>query len=335
MGVDLGSIVNKKEITLEHLSGKKVAIDAYNALYQFLATIRQPDGTLLMDSRGRITSHLSGIFYRSIRLMEKGIRPVYVFDGKPPELKRETIQKRIEVKEEAEKKWMEALKEGDLAGARKHAQATSRLTKEMVGETKELLNFMGLPFVQAPGEGEAQAAHMNMKGDVWACASQDYDSIIFGAEKLVRNLALTGKRKLPGRNEYVNVEPELIELTESLQMLELDRRKLIWVGILVGTDFNPGIRGIGPKKALLLVKKFDSFEKIISELKAPEWFMEVERIFLEPKTVDDYGIKFNKPQVEGIVEFLCNEREFSEERIRNALAKIKDSGVQTTLEGFL
>ncbi|MEX2750246.1 MAG: FEN1 family endonuclease, partial [Candidatus Freyarchaeota archaeon] len=193
MGVNLRDLLSFRQIDLKELSGRVIAIDAMNALYQFLAIIRQPDGTSLMDSRGNITSHLSGIFYRTINLLEVGIKPVYVFDGEPPELKLETVEERVKVRREAAKRWEEALEKGDLEEARKFAQASSKLTDEIVEESKRLLEAMGVPYVQAPSEGEAQASYMARRGDAWGVASQDYDSLLYDSPRLVRNLTISGR----------------------------------------------------------------------------------------------------------------------------------------------
>lgn len=324
MGVDLGGLVTAKKISLSDLSGRTIAIDAYNALYQFLSIIRQPDGTPLMDSRGRITSHISGLIYRTSNLVEAGIRPVYVFDGKPHILKRSTIAERANRKEEAEKEWKEALERGDTETARTKAMQTSRLTKEMVEQAKEILQAMGLPYIQAPSEGEAQASHMAKKGDVYACASQDFDSLLFGAPRLIRNLAITGRRKLPRKNVYIDVEPEIIEMEEMLAELGVTRERLVDMGYLVGTDFNEGIFGIGPKKALKLVKEHPDLRSILNALRQPgEGAEEIRRIFLAPEVTDDYAISFGRPDRERILALVCGEFEFSRERVEGVVEKLE------------
>lgn len=321
MGVDLGELVQKDEITLEALNGKVIAIDAYNALYQFLSIIRQPDGTPLMDSNGRITSHLSGVFYRTAKLIEAGVKPAYIFDGEPPELKRSVLEGRKEIREMAEQKWKDALSRGELAEARVHAQASSRLSKDMVEEAKKLVELMGLPAIQAPSEGEAEAAALAEKGIVYACASQDYDALLFGAPRLIRNLTLSGRRKLPRKEVYVEVKTELIDLEKSMRELGIDRKKLIWIGILVGTDFNSGVKGIGPKKALKLVSESSSFDEVFGKFKGEMDVdpSEVEKIFLNPAVGGEHRIEFREPDRKGIVEFLCRGHGFSEERVTKAL----------------
>ena len=340
MGTPIGPIIPKREIELNELSTRFLAIDGYNALYQFISVIRQPDGTPLMDRRGRITSHLSGLFYRTIKLLENGIKVAYVFDGKPPEFKHRTLEERTERREEAEKKWQEALRRGDVEEARKYATQASRLEKAMVEDSKELLDAMGVPYVEAPSEGEAQASYMAAKGDVWAAGSQDYDSLLFGSPRLVRNLAITGKRKLPGRNVYIDVKPELIVLDEVLKTLNIDRRKLIWLGMLVGTDFNEKIPGIGPKRALELVKSHDSFEDILKALgQKVDWdWRAIEEFFLNPPHTDEYELKYRKPDRERIFRILVDEHDFSPERVEKAVSRLEEVspalGSQSSLEAW-
>ena len=340
MGTPIGPLVPKEEIELEALATKTLAVDAYNTLYQFISVIRQPDGTPLMDRKGRITSHLSGLFYRTIKLLENGIKVVYVFDGEPPEFKKKTIEERTEHREEAEKKWKEALKRGDIEEARKYATQAARLERMMVEDAKALLDAMGVPYVQAPSEGEAQASYMAQKGDVWAAASQDYDSLLFGAPRLVRNLTITGKRKLPGRNVYIDVKPELIVLEKVLKELGIDRRKLIWIGLLLGTDYNEKVPGVGPKKALELVKTYDSLEKILKVVgyEPKEDWKAIEEFFLNPPHTDEYEIKYRLPDREKIFKILVDEHDFNPERVERALKRLEEvtpaKGSQSSLEAW-
>jgi flap endonuclease-1 len=303
-----------------------VAIDAYNALYQFLAAIRQPDGTPLMDSKSRVTSHLSGLFYRTINFLEAGIKPVYVFDGKPPELKSREISERMSAREEAKRKYEEAVAVGDIEAARMYAQMSAHLTSEMVEVSKRLLTSMGIPWVQAPSEGEAQAAYMVIRGDAWATASQDYDSLLFGSPRLIRNLAITGRRKLPKKEAYIEIKPELIELDSLLNGLKVTREQLIDIAILIGTDYNPdGVRGVGPKTAYQLIKTYGSLEKAIKTLpgaKFPVPPEEIRRLFLNPPVTSSYALEWSDPNPDKIVELLVKEFEFSEERVRSAIERL-------------
>ena len=342
MGVNLGDIVPKTKIDLKSLSGKVVAIDAYNALYQFLAIIRQPDGTPLKDHAGKITSHLSGLFYRTCNLLEMGIKPVYVFDGVPPEMKEAEIKRRSKIKEEAQIKYEKALKEGRIEEARMYAQMTSRLKDYMAEDSKNLLSRMGVPWVQAPSEGEAQAAHLTIKGDADYCPSQDFDSLLFGAPSLLRNLTISGRRKLPRKKVYIEVTPEIVEMARILKELGITRDQLIDVGILLGTDFNPeGVKGIGPKTALKLIKKYGSLEKVLEKIENAEFPIdprEIKEFFLHPKVTDDYVLVWKNPDVDEVVNFLCGEKDFSEERVRKALQKaakgMEKAKTKTTLDSW-
>jgi len=327
LGVDLGEVLLKRKILLDDLSGKSLAVDAYNTLYQFLAIIRQPDGTPLMDRQGRVTSHLSGILYRTANLAEKGIRVAYVFDGQPPELKEMEIKRRRKVREEAAVKYEGALKAGKIEDARKYAQATATLKELMVEDSKRLLKALGIPWVDAPSEGEAQAAHMAARGDVWAAASQDHDSLLFGAPRMVRNLTMSGKRKLPRRQAYIEVEPEVVDLNEALADFGLTREQLVEVGILIGTDYNPdGVKGIGPKTALRLIKEFGSLKAIVArnpDLDLPENVDRIREFFLNPDVRPDYRLSWTNTNVEEVVDFLCKERDFSEDRVRKAVDRME------------
>lgn len=337
MGVNISAIVPTEEIELKNLVGKKIAVDAFNTLYQFLSIIRQRDGTPLMDSKGRITSHLAGLFYRNTNLLSYGIKPCYVFDGEPPALKSDIKAERAARKEKAREKFIEARESGDLESARKYAQQTAVLNEEMIEESKKLLQAMGIPCVQAPEEGEAQAAFMCRNGDVFATASQDYDTLLFGSNRLVRNINITGKRKMPGRQEYRMIKPELIELDKLLKSLEITTDQLVIVGILVGTDYNPkGVKGVGPKTAIKLVKEHKGL-KVFDHI---EWEFKVEpaeifELFKKPK-INDYQIEWSDIDVEKLSKILVDKYEFSQGRIDSAIEKITGrSGDQESLSKFM
>lgn len=338
MGVDLSDVVPKTARKIEDFQGKTIAIDAHNAIYQFLSSIRQPDGTPLKDRQGNVTSHLSGLLYRTANLAEAGIRPVYVFDGKPPELKRATIEERKERKVKAEAEMRQALEEGDEERAFSKAQQTSHLSRDMVAEAKRLLDGLGIPWVQAPGEGEAQAAHMANKGDVWAASSQDFDALLFGAPRLVRNLAVTGKRKLPGKSIWVDVEPELIELESTLATLGLTRAQLVDAGILVGTDFDAGVKGVGPKRAVKLIKDKGALLDVLVQLEAdiPE-AEQIRDIFLKPDVTEEYSVAFKRVDEAAVTQLLVKEHDFGEERVKATFpryAKLHEAMKQRSLDAF-
>jgi flap endonuclease-1 len=269
--------------------------------------------------------------------MQKDIKPVFVFDGKPSELKTETLKKRKALRTDAEEKHKQALEKGDLESARKFGSRALRLTPDMIVEAKKLIKLMGLPFIEAPSEGESQIALLVSKGELFGCVSQDFDSLLFGAEKVLRNITVSGKRKLPGKNIYIDVEPELLDLQKNLEKLKIDRRKLVWLGILIGTDFNDKFPKVGPKTGLKLVQEHNSFEEIIKATGfEPEFdYREIEKIFLEPHVTKDYSFEFKLPEHEKIKSFLCDEHSFSAERVENALKrleqKLQEKGEQSKL----
>nr|Q4JAN1.2 RecName: Full=Flap endonuclease 1; Short=FEN-1; AltName: Full=Flap structure-specific endonuclease 1 [Sulfolobus acidocaldarius DSM 639] len=330
--MDLGEIVEdvKREINLNEMKGKKISIDAYNTIYQFLAAIRQPDGTPLIDSKGRITSHLNGLFYRTISIIESGIIPIFVFDGKPPEKKSEEIERRKRAKEEAEKKLEKAKLEGEYREIRKYAQAAVRLSNEMVEESKKLLDAMGIPVVQAPGEGEAEAAYINSIDLSWAAASQDYDSLLFGAKRLVRNITISGKRKLPNKDVYVEIKPELIELESLLKKLGINREQLIDIAILIGTDYNPdGVKGIGVKTALRIIKKYNNIENAIEKgeiqlSKINFDIREIRKLFITPEVKKPTErLELAECNEREIIELLVKNHDFNEDRVNNGIERLK------------
>jgi flap endonuclease-1 len=341
MGVQISTIIPKTEVELQELTGKKVAIDAYNTLFQFLSIIRQRDtGEPLRDSKGRITSHLSGLFYRTIRLVDAGIKPVYVYDGKPPEFKAKTIEEREEAREEARKKWKEAVKEGRKEDIMVYAQGALKLTDEMMEESKKVLDAMGIPWVQAPSEGEAQCAFICKRGDVDYAGSQAYDALLFASPRLVRNLSITGRRKLPRQEAYIEIKPEIIELEKVLSELQISREQLIILGILVGTDYNPqGIKGVGPKTALKIVKENKTLDKVLEQV---EWNFDVDpykifEFFLNPPVKENYEIEWKQPNREKLIELMVEEHDFSKERVENALKRlieVKKEGTQLRLEDW-
>jgi flap endonuclease-1 len=333
MGVAFKEIIRSNEIDLDFLKSKIMVLDAYNVLYQFLTTIRARDGALLTDSKGNVTSHLAGIFSRSTNLMKKGIKLAYVFDGEPPKLKQSVIEARKSIKIYAEKKFLEAKKKEDLDEMKKYASRTSRLTKEMVGEAKNLVSALGIPFIQAPSEGEAQAAHMVKNGKGFAVGSQDFDSLIHGATALVRNLSVGGKRKRANSVHYETVKPELIGLSENLNNLGIDQNQLIALAMIVGTDYNPGgIKGIGPKGALNAVKKYkNDFETLFNEVKWDNNFnvpwSQVYYTIKKMPVSDDYILQWDEIDNDELFKLLVDEHDFSEARVKGSIERLS-SGEQ-------
>ena len=328
MGLDLKALCVREKTNLESFASKIVAIDAYNAIYQFLSISRGPDGMPFSDYNGKITSHISGLFYRNINFLSIGIKPVYIFDGKPPSLKSAEIERRKQIKRDATIKYEHAISEGKYEDAKKYAQQTSILKDDMVADSKKLLELFGIPSVQAPSEGEATAAHLTITGQAYASASQDFDSLLFGAKKLIRNFTNSGKRKLPNRNTTIEVEPEIIDLNKTLSELGVTREQLVDIGILIGTDFNPeGFERIGPKTALKAIKQYKKLEDIpqIQEKLEQVDYKQIRDIFLNPKVGDIPEIKFGEVDYQGIGTYLTKERSFSLERVETSLNRLRKS----------
>jgi flap endonuclease-1 len=328
MGLDLKPLINPSFIKLRDLSNRIIAVDAFNTIYQFLATIRGPTGELLSNFKGEVSSHLSGLFYRNVNLLADNIKLVYVFDGKPSYLKFREIERRQQVKEVATERFKDALEKGRFDDARKFGQATSVLTEKMVEESKILLSYLGIPTIQAISEGEATAAYLTNTDRVYACASQDYDSILFGAKRLTRNLTISGKRKVPNKSVYIDIVPEMFLFEDILSQMKLTKAQLIDVGILIGTDFNPGgIRGIGPKTALKLILKYSKLEEIknIEKELSQIPYREIRDLFLQPEISTLPDIEFTPVNYDKVVRFLCDRMNFSLDRVNGALEKLKTS----------
>ncbi len=338
MGVLLTPIIHRQVVDLEALKGRGFAVDAFNILHQFLALIRARDGAPLTDSGGRVTSHLVGLAFRATRLIaDYQMNLVMVFDGRPPVLKQVEVEKRRAARRRAEEEYAEALERGDLATAYSKAVMTGRLTSEGVNDAKRLLDLLGVPWVQAPGEGEAQAAFMARKGDVWAANSRDYDSLLFGAPRLVRYLTIHGAEWLPSKGRARRLEPEIIELEAFLGHLGITREQLIDLAILVGTDFNSGLKGIGPKTALKLVKKHGRLEEMPEKVasRLPETVDEIRRIYLEPEVTGEYSVEPSEMREDELYDFLCGERSFSRRRVETVVSRMRRARSQRSLKDWI
>ena len=335
MGVAIASLFPKKEIKLEDLKNKVVGIDFFNVTYQFLSSIRSQDGSLLQDSQGRTTSHLMGLFTRSLNLMSRGLKLVYVIDGEAPELKNKERALRLARKERAKEKYDEAVDEEDLEAMHKFSKQFIRLDNSMLKEGRELLEALGMPVIQAPSEAEAQIAFMNKNGDVWCTASQDADSLLFGSPKLVKNLTLTQKRKLPG-GKTVNTFIELIELKDLLSNIGINQDQLIVLGILTGTDFNPGgVKGIGPKKALKLIKEEKDFGIIFSKFETNFDWKEIFNLFKKDiKTTSNYKLIWNNINIEKVKNILVKEHDFNEARVLSLIEKYQKENKDIKQKGL-
>ena len=341
MGLKIKDIVVKTPIDTKTLSGKVLAVDSMNYLYQFLTTIRGPDGSALTNSAGEVTSHLIGLFNRTTSLMEEGMKFVFVFDGKAPDIKRVTWEKREATKKEASLRLDAAREDGDVEAMKKYSARTVRLTKEMISDSKEVIRLLGLPIVQAPSEGEAQASFMVSSGAAYACISQDYDNLVFGCPRLIRNLSIAGRRKRTGKVGTVKVEAEEILLADNLKELGIDRKGLIVLAMLVGTDYNPaGVRGIGQKKALKLVREYAGrYDELFASVSWSELYpdlpwQELYSVIFDMPTVSVTDLSWGDVDVEGLVSCLVTRHGFSEDRVRAKLERLASAAKAKAQKGL-
>ncbi|GAB1196048.1 Elongation of fatty acids protein 2 [Aspergillus pseudonomiae] len=330
--------------------GRKVAIvcdvlpsvyELSMSIYSFLIAVRS-EGQQLMSDTGETTSHLMGMFYRTLRMVDNGIKPLYVFDGAPPKLKSGELAKRTARKAEATEAHEEAKETGTAEDVEKFSRRTVRVTRDHNTECKKLLKLMGIPYIDAPTEAEAQCAVLARAGKVYAAASEDMDTLCFEAPILLRHLTFSEQRK----------EPILeIHLSRALEGLDMDRNQFIDLCILLGCDYLEPIPKVGPNTALKLIREFGSLEKVVEHMESdpkkkyviPEdWpYQDARELFLNPDVREashpDCDFKWEAPDIEGLVEFLVKDKGFNEDRVRNGAARLQKNlktAQQSRLEGF-
>lgn len=328
-----------KEGEIKNQFGRKVAIDASMSLYSFLVAVRS-DGQQLMNETGETTSHLMGLFYRTLRIVDNGIKPLYVFDGAPPKLKSGELAKRFARKSEAQENHDEAKETGTAEDVEKFSRRTVKVTRQHNEEARELLKLMGIPYIIAPTEAEAQCAVLARGGKVFAAASEDMDTLTFNSPVLLRKLTFSEQRKEPIQE---------VHLDKVLEGLEMDLNQFIDFCILLGCDYLDPIKGVGPKMALNLIRDHKNLEAVVKHLESktkltiPEdWpFADARVLFLEPdvRSADDpeCDFKWEAPDVEGLVKYLVEGKGFSEDRVRSGAARLSKnmkSSQQSRLEGF-
>ncbi|GAA5863533.1 hypothetical protein JCM8547_007277 [Rhodosporidiobolus lusitaniae] len=326
-----------KQAEMKTLFGRKVAIDASMSIYQFLIAVRQQDGQQLMNEAGETTSHLMGLFYRTIRMVENDLKPCYVFDGKPPQLKSNVLKKRFSNRQEAKEDEVEAKETGTTEDVDKLNRRQVKVTREHNEECRKLLTLMGIPWVEAPSEAEAQCAELCRGGLVYGAGSEDMDTLTFNSPIVLRHLTFSEARKMP---------IDIISLETVLEGLELSLDKFIDMCMLCGCDYLEPIKGVGAKTALKLVREYESMDDILAHLRKgknppPEdWpYEEARKLFKTPevKPASEITLDWNAPDVEGLVDFLVREKGFSEERVRKGAEKLSarlKTKQQGRLDGF-
>ncbi len=326
MGVNLTPIIVKEKVPLNVFRGKSLAVEANNILYHFLSIIRPDYGISLKDSKGKAGSYLGDLMFQSTHLIcDYNIKLVFVFDGAPPKLKLEELKPRSLIRFEAKKELKKAVAIGNRERAFSKTVTSTHLTREIVEDAKELLQLLGIPYVESPCEGKAQAAHMAEMGRVWATNSRDYGSLLFGAPRLARHVTISGSEYLQSKRISRKLVPEIIYLAKFLDTLGINQEQLIDLAILVGTDYNMGVKGIGPKTALRLIREHRCLERLPLEIRnqMPDDIEEVRRLFKEPKVRDNYSTNFTSLDEEGLRRFLVEERDFAEKRLDSIIASMK------------
>lgn len=330
MGSNIKEMVDpvKKDMQIVNFFDKKIAIDAFNTIYQFLSIIKGSDGKPLKNFKGEITSHLSGLLYRNIMFLEENIKLIYCFDG---------IEKSKKLRWETRK-----------------SKPSVKITKYIIESTKELLDCMGIPYVQGTAEGEAQCCLLNKLDQCFSVASQDYDCLAFGGKRLIRNFAINAKRKT--KDTYITLPIEFINSQKFFDFHNLTREQLVDIIILSGNDFYPGIHGLGCNTALKIIKEYGTIEdyidneldKIIVIIKKngdsysnPSDFLkdiiEIRKIFLNPNVNKNYQIKYRKPNLNKLKSFLLEEHDFSSIRVENVIKRLEkrfSNKKQTNLDKF-
>jgi flap endonuclease-1 len=325
-----------RKMPIERYSGQIVACDASMAIYQFVAATIYSNKTgisQLTDSEGNLTAHLVGLLNRTILFLENHIKPVWVFDGKPPTLKEGELNRRKMMKEEAKEKLDIAQEEGKEEDIKKYGQRNLRVSKEMIEDAKKLVRFLGVPVVEAPSEAEAQCANMVKTGKAHAVGSEDMDSLTFGANYLLRGF--NSKKEPITEISYV----------EALQALGLTPNMFIDMCILLGCDYTDHIEGIGPATGYNLIKQYNDIENVINHIKdvkkfkIPENFdySAARNLFITPEVTDDVQLNWGTCDEPGLTQFLVEEKGFSTTRVATAIEKLKKihgKPAQLVLEKF-
>ena len=330
MGCNLKDLASPVAIEMKDLAGERIAVDAFLTAYQFITSLRArgegKDGTYLRDSSGRPVSHLMGFLDRSAALVEAGIDPVFVFDGRPHELKFDTLAVRKERRVNAVEKWEAAIEAEDWKAADKLGAQVVSYSSEMVKETQQMLDLLGISWIEAPMEAEGAASVWCRQGQVAGVASQDWDVLLYGSPVMIRNLTSHGTKRY-GRM----ITAERIVLADLLEEHGISHAQLVDLGIMVGTDFHPGIRGIGPKTGLKLIKEFGTIEAICEakEKELPERLDEIRDLFMNHPISGELPAS-GMADDDGLRQFLIDERDFSERRVTRALDRMKSAGRMRT-----
>jgi flap endonuclease-1 len=321
---DLRDLASIEEVPWDEVDPGVVAVDAHNWLYRYLTTtVRFTNESVYTTSAGDEVANLVGIVQGLPKFFEHDLTPVFVFDGGPSELKADEIAERREQREQLEDRLEDAREEGDAAEVARLDSATQRLTDVIQETSRELLELLDVPVVEAPAEGEAQAAHMASRGDADYVGTEDYDALLFGAPVTLRQLTSKG-------------DPERMDLEQTLADLDLTREQLVDVAILCGTDFNDGVHGYGPKTALKAVREHGDLWGVVEH---EDVLVEngdlVRQLFFDPDVTDDYAFDTAiSPDVDAATGYVTDEWEVPEDEVARGFERIQDGLTQTGLDDW-
>jgi len=335
MGVKIKEILLFDKIDLKNLKRKIVAVDGPNivmSLLRFSYQNKSPyNAKYLLDRTRRPISHLYGLLYRVKYYLTKKILPIFCFDGKVHPYKRQITKDQLSDFLFVKKMYKEAIKNGNMELAQNIATGKEFLWINTIQESKRLLSLMGMPYIEAPTSAESQCAQLTKNEVADYTVSQDFDCLLFGCPFQIQNLSKSGKRKISGKWNYYKINPVIIDLKKNLRNLKLDQFQLIDLAILIGTDYNAGIRNLGAKTSLLLINKYGSLETIMKQTKDKYDFTSltskkieaIRELYLFPKVIENHSkIIWNEPHLEGIMDFLCRDHHLNRERVENNVSKL-------------
>jgi len=322
MGVKLSGLVSSQPVDYSELQGKIIAVDAPNIIFGLLnfsrKNMQKGEDSLIMDRTQRPISHLYGLIHRISFYYVKKVLPIFCFDGRVSPLKRVITKDLLNDFRYTRKRYQQAMDAGNRDQAKQIAMSSEYFWSNIVYESKKLLSYLGVPYLDSPASAESQCAHLVKKGIADFANSQDYDSLLFGCPSLLQNFTKSRRRKIRGKWTYQKIQPQLITLEKQLKMLGLDRFQVIDLCLLLKTDYFLGIQGIGPKTAYSLLKTHHSIERVIRKEKeqydfsglTPSLIKNVRKLFLMPEVLDSLPeLAWSPPQISNAIQFLCSSPE--------------------------
>ncbi len=331
MGVKITELLKYQDITFSDLEGKIIAVDASNILLSFLNFSPKNTDNIFIDKTQRVINHLYGLLYRIHFFYSIKVLPLFCFDGKISELKRIITKDQLNDYLFTKKMYRNAMKREDYASARQIAMSKEFLWSNVIEESKKLLSGLGVPYIESPSSAEAQCAYLVKNHHVDYMNSQDFDSLLFGSPYMIQNVSKSLKKKVRGRWTYQKIQPKLFNLEDCLIHMNINYFQFIDLALLLKTDYFHGIKGIGPHKALKLIKLHGSIENLIKKEQknydfnalSPSIIKEVRKIFLFPDVIDpEAAFTWTAPIRLAVQRLLCKDHHLNTERVYKNLDKL-------------